>query len=346
MTTGENPLDQKIKTLRSRYDSLRDDLQMADVTRTLGDVATSITGLGEKIAAVRGRGYAFAGYLERKAEVLKEQWEDIRRQVQDTVRREIERIQSEAGALADLWTRLDARSSEGSRERLAEQIEHALGGLETALKGAKDRIQGLYGTVPATVSQTQTQLSQIERYLAHADQATFPWKPTEAVYQVVEAEWVQSGKGKEDPDGLLYLSDQRILFEQNEKVGGRLGFGGQQVRQLVFEMPIGAIDEVKPEDKGLFGGKDLVHVKFKSGEYGEATFEVKGGSDSKAFAAQINRVVSGEIEKERAIPVDAAAAQAVQNAPTACSTCGAVLPPIVRGMTEITCQYCGTVTRL
>lgn len=343
MTAGENPLEQKIQTLRSRYNTLRESLQMADVTRALGDVSTAITGLPEKIAAVRGRGYAFAGYLERKVEVLGEQWDDIRRQVQSAVSQEIERTQEAAKSLSDLWTRLDTRSSESSRERLVEQIEHALDGLEDTVKGAKDRIQGLYGAVPQNVSQTQTQLSQIERYLKLAEEASFDWKPTEAVFTVVEAEWKS---GKDSPDGLLYLSDQRVIFEQNEKVGGRFGFGGEQVRKLLFEMPVGAISEVKPEDKGLFGGKDLVHLKFKTGDYAETTFEVKGGIDSKLYAGQINRVTSGEIEKERAIPVDTAAAEAVKNAPTACSTCGAVLPEIVRGMTEVTCQYCGTVTRL
>jgi hypothetical protein len=96
----------------------------------------------------------------------------------------------------------------------------------------------------------------------------------------------------------------------------------------------------------LFGGKDLVHLKQSGGDYPETTFEVKGGVDSKWYTQQLNRVISGEIDKERAIPVDQSATEAAKQAPTACPTCGAALPALVRGMTELACQYCGTKVRV
>ena len=38
--------------------------------------------------------------------------------------------------------------------------------------------------------------------------------------------------------------------------------------------------------------------------------------------------------------------EAVRNAPSVCTTCGATLPPLARGVTELTCEYCGTVVRV
>jgi DNA-directed RNA polymerase subunit RPC12/RpoP len=39
--------------------------------------------------------------------------------------------------------------------------------------------------------------------------------------------------------------------------------------------------------------------------------------------------------------------EAVRNAPTKCGTCGAsIAAQITKGMTQLTCEYCGSVIRL
>jgi predicted nucleic acid-binding Zn-ribbon protein len=347
MSTDQTPLAERIEALRGRYRALQDKVSMADVTGKLGDVATEIVGLPEEIARLRERGYAFAGYLERKAEVLREQWEAVRQQVQAIIGDEIARIQKQFDELGEMWQRLETQKKAKSQEQSYNLLRVSIENVEGAVDAARARIEGLYGEVPGNVSQTQGQIRQITHWLDRADEATVAWGPTEALVMAMEGEWVQTGKGRKDPDGMLYLTDQRLIFEQKEKVGGRLGFGGEQVQEVLFETPIGAISEVRPEDKGLFGRTDLVHLTLSSGDYAEVTFEVKeGGVDSDWYAAQLNRVISGEIEKERAFPVDEEVTEAVRDAPTACTTCGATLPAITRGMTEITCQYCGTVVRI
>ncbi len=318
---------------------------MTDVTKQLGDTATEIAGLPGEIKGLRERGYAFAGYLENKCDVLAKQWDDIRQQVQQAVREEINRVQARFDAVAQLWPRLEGVF--GNKTQMLEEIERGVAGLVSDVEAAHSRIEGMYGRVPENVSQTQAQIRQIQSFLKLADESSVTWTPAEALVMVHEAEWVKSGKGKEDPDGLLFVTDQRLIFERKEKVGGRFGFGGDKVQEELWAIPIGTISEVTPEDKGLFGGKDLIHLKLSSGDYAEMTLEIKsGGVDSKWYAGQLNRVLNGEIEKERAIPVDEAAAEAVRQAPTACPTCGATLPALVRGMTELTCEYCGTVVRV
>ena len=347
MSAEQPTMEQRIEALRRRNDDLQKSITMEDVTRKLGDVATEIAGLPGEIAGLRQRGYAFAGYLERKTEVLKEQWDAVQQQVRGAVSNEIARVQGQYSAISGLSGKLDGQWSDKGKQQVHDEIDRAISDVTSAVSAARSRIEGMYGEVPGNVSQTKSQIGVIQRYLKQADEATVTWKPTEAIFMVHEAEWVRSGKGKQDPDGLIFLTDQRLIFEQNEKVGGRLGFGGEKVQQVLFETPVGIITEVKAEDKGLFGGKDLIHLKMSSGDYAETTFEIKsGGIDSKWYAGQLNRVITGEIEKERAIPVDTAAAEAVSSAPTACPTCGATFPPVTRGMTELACQYCGTVVRL
>lgn len=348
MSDAEQPTwEEQLAELRETYEEVRDSISMDDVTRKLGDVATQIAGLSGEIAAIRERGYVFAAYLERKADVLKTQWDDVREKVEESIKSELADVQDRFDQVRDTWSRLESQMTEKGQELLGGRVATTLDEVSSAVAAARRRIEGLYGEVPSNVSQTQSQLRLITKYLDLADQSTVKWGPTEALYMVHEGEWVQTGKGKKDPDGFIYLTDQRFIFEQNEKVGGRLGFGGEKVQEVLFTVPVGAISEVRPEDKGVFGGKDLIHLSMSSGDYAETTFEVKsGGIDSDWYAGQLNRVISGEIEKERAIQVDEEVAEALQNAPTACTTCGATLPSITRGMTEIECEYCGTKMRI
>jgi predicted nuclease with TOPRIM domain len=348
MSDSEQPTwEERLANLREKYEKVRDSISMDDVTRKLGDVATQIAGLPGEIAGIRERGYAFAGYLERKADVLETQWDEVQEKVEAAIKTEIADVHGRFDQVRESWSRLESQTTEKGQELLSGRVETALDEIASAVDAARSRIEGLYGEVPDNVYQTQNQLRLIETYLELADQSTVKWGPTEALYMVHEGEWRQTGKGKQDPDGLIYVTDQRFIFERKEKVGGRLGFGGETVQEVVFEVPVGAISGVQPEDKGIFGGKDLIHLTMSAGDYAETTFEVKsGGIDSDWYAGQLNRVINGEIEKERALKADPKVEEAVRNVPTTCTTCGATLPSITRGMTEITCEYCGTKMRI
>jgi hypothetical protein len=71
------------------------------------------------------------------------------------------------------------------------------------------------------------------------------------------------------------------------------------------------------------------------------------GERGEAWQGFIGRVKSGEIAGERTVPVDQEAVETVANAPTKCPNCGATLTQtILRGQSEITCEFCGSVIRL
>ncbi|NDJ78848.1 MAG: hypothetical protein GYB65_21565, partial [Chloroflexi bacterium] len=106
MSSDQPTWDEKIHALRTEYSDLQDAISMADVTQELGDIATEITGLPGEIDNLRQRGYVFAGYLENKAQVLFEQWDEIRSEVRHTVNREVERMQEQFEEVRDLWRQL------------------------------------------------------------------------------------------------------------------------------------------------------------------------------------------------------------------------------------------------
>ena len=78
----------------------------------------------------------------------------------------------------------------------------------------------------------------------------------------------------------------------------------------------------------------------------QITVEVKGGVACKFWAAQVQRMLSGNTKDERAIQPDAEELEAIKKAPTACPSCGGTLPMLVAGQHQIDCVYCGAVIRV
>ena len=233
-------------------------------------------------------------------------------------------------------------------EALADQVESAMERASKFLESAKERIEGLYGTVPSNVSQTVSQIREIEGYLNIADESNFDFLAAEDLFMAVKAEWKKTGKKKDDPDGYFYITNQRVLMDQSEKKGGFLGFGGKKEEGLLWEAPVGALINVDYEKKGMLGGIDLIHLSFNAdGPFADTTIEVKGGVHAKMFAAKLEQAISGEIEKERGVERDQAVVEAIADAPTTCSVCGATFgQEITRGMTQLECEYCGSIVRL
>jgi hypothetical protein len=168
-------------------------------------------------------------------------------------------------------------------------------------------------------------------------------------------------------EGVLILTDQRLLFEQKEEVATKkvLFFTTekQKVQALAWEVPVVQIDKAVGSKRGLMNKDDFLTVTLQSGSglkagqeqvlYDEmgrplATAELHlKGETGEAWQGFIGRVKSGEIAKERTEPVDEAAEEAVSNAPTKCPNCGATITQtILRGQKEITCEFCGSVIRL
>lgn len=402
-------LQGRIEDLRDKYDDLIEALSMTDVTEELGKTASTISGIPGKVKGIRDRGYAYANYLEGKAETLNNQWATIRYNVQAGIRRELTNARQEMIQLDQLWDELDdmvagggaispaksgsslqdllsgmaeagddddggvmfnklqeikskkpaaksslksvlsaAQSNDAAIESLLDRIDNEMERAEDFVGRAKGRIIGLYGSVPSNVQQTLKQISDIEFYLDRAAAAEFEFLAAEDVYMVVKAEWKKTGKKKDDPDGYFFITSNRILMEQSEKKGGFLGFGGKKEEGLLWEAPVGSLENVDFEKKGLMGNVDLINLTFGSdGPSGDTTIEVKGGIDAKWFASKLKQAASGAIEKERGVERDQATVEAIAEAPTMCPVCGASFTQdIVRGMTKLECEYCGSVVRL
>jgi len=335
---------QELGELQRSLAQLQEALLLTDVQSDLADIETALSLLPTEIDQLRARGYVFRNFLERKVGVLADQWDEVHeRALREASRRtqDLEREADEAESALRLAT--SGRSAQLAWAR------SAVDALEGKVGAAKSAVQAMYGPLKQNVEQTRSQVEQVCWLFDQLDEASFQLHSAEDPVMACEAQYMETRK--DGPQGVLYLTDERLIFEQKEKVAIRkvlfIATEKETVQQPIFDVPVGQIDEVKASDRGFLGRKEMLELAFApEADLSSAVLRLRG-AENEEWAALIGRVKSGEIAKERTRQKDEAALEAARTALTKCPTCGATLSvDIVRGMREITCEYCGTVIRL
>lgn len=194
----------------------------------------------------------------------------------------------------------DEKDDEKDNESKIDAELTQLEGIINKLQEKSDQIRSQLADVESKVSDEilalTTRLSRIEWMLDQLEEAGFEMQPGENIYLLDKAEWTEEGK-RDDPDGVMYLTTQRVIFEQKEKVGKRLGmFGGKKVQDVLWEFPVTAISELNIENKGMLGGKDVIHFRLNDqSRYADISVIVKGSGDNKEWAESIEIVKSGDL---------------------------------------------------
>ena len=346
-TVAPEQLDQ----LAQRLAALQQAAALVDIHADLEDVDSALAVLPSDLAALRNRGYVFAGDLEQKIEALAAQWSEARSRVMDEAQRRSQMLEQDVN---DAQNALQMAYTGGpaavSRAQTAIQM------LESKVAANQDALEGMFNTIDQNVTQIQQQLEAISWALDQADQASFGFHPDEKLVSACEAQLLDD---RSEPKGVLFLTDGRLIFERKEDVATKkvlfITTAKETVQELAFEVPIGYVEEVKASEAGgLFSRQEKLEFRFSHDSPITHAVLRLIGADNEQWNALIGRVRSGEIDKERvqpAAPVSAEAAAtpdaAPQEVPTKCPNCGALLTtPIVRGMREINCAYCGTIIRL
>jgi hypothetical protein len=334
----------KLDGLQSQLGSLQRSLLLTDVSNEVGSIETTLSLLPSEIEELRTRGYVFRSFLENKAQVLAGQWEEVHTRVSNEIARHTRELEHEAD-LAGSVLRLGL----GGQPTQVTRAESAIQSLQNKVDAAQSATRAVYKTLQDNVNQTKGQVEQIRWLLDQIDEASFQLHPAEDPVAACKAQYLETEK--DGPEGVLYLTDERLFFEQKEEIATKkvlfIITAKKKVQQLTFEVPVGQIEETQASQKGFLGHKEILELHFApEADLSGVTLRLHG-ADNEEWAGLIGRVKSGEITKERTRPKDEAAVEAARTAPTKCPTCGATLSvEIVRGMREITCAYCGSVIRL
>jgi len=343
-------LARKIRALQRKVDELQCDVRLSDVRDQVEDVGTTASALVERVQELRARGYAFEKALEGRAADLERQWPALRRRALEQIDQEVAALQRDLPAVEGLVRQVEARASNPSAAQpLLERAERAAEALEQEAESAGRSIRGMYDSFEGEVNELTQHLRRVDWTLTQVAEATFQLLPTEGAIMAVRATW-QKG-GKDDPQGILFLTDQRLLFEQKQEIATRkvlfITTKKEKVQKLLFEVPVGQIEKVQASKKGLLRHEDHIELTLAPGAAVPSAHFHIDGQRSKTWQGLIGRAMSGGFDQDRAVALDQEAVEKVRTAPTRCPNCNApVTQQILRGMERITCEYCGHVMRL
>ncbi len=341
-----------IRSLESSLDNLQNTVRMSDIRDHVEDLQTSVNGMNRRIGALRERGYAFEKNLEGKATDFVEQWEKIAPSIKQQIEKEARTLGNSLRPLEREITQLAGKTASAAVLRpMASKLKSRVETLEGRVEAAERSISGGYDQFSSDVQKVKSHLYQLEEMLEKFDEATFDLLATEAGIMAVKAVWAKDGKErKDDPEGILYLTDQRLLFEQKEEIATKkvlfVTTEKKLVQELRWEAPVALIEGTKASKEGFMNKDDFIEVQFG----GDAPFDsvyLHIWQSSDDWKALLKRAKAKEFDATRAIAIDEDVAEKVKDAPTNCPSCsGAITQKILRGMDSITCEYCGTVIRL
>ncbi len=352
----QKPAPDPMEEVRRRVDDLKSkltDIQgkalLTAARDEAEDVETKSNHIADMARDVRERGYAWEKDLEPKCLDFRRRWAELKPGVMQAIVRESTALkfkvsQAEA-AVAQAATRA---SNPAAAQAVLPQVENELDTLESAADSAEKAVRGMFDSLGSELDTLEGRLNQIAWMMDQMAGAKTEWLATETLVLAVKAKWDKDGK--DDPKGILYLTDSRIVFERKEEVATKkvlfITTDKETVQEALLAVPLAELEEVTATKKGLMGHEDHLDFDFKSGAaIRKAHFHIDG-QDCKMWQATIGRVKSGEMEKSRLAPISDEEKKRLKDAPTKCPSCGgAITAPILRGQTEIHCNYCGAATR-
>jgi len=343
---------QKIRSLQSQLSSLQKDVRLTSLRDSIEDLGTKVNNLHQEIADLRARGYAFDKGLESQSKDLTQQWRTMRPGITRKKKKQARVLQNSLRPIENKITRLGARAKNPkAASPLVNRTVAEISTIEGKISAAQDSIQGMFDQFSRQVSEIEADIAKVDWMLTEISEATFQLLTTEAGVMAVKAVWAKAGKErKDDPEGVLFLTDQRLIFEQKEKIATKkvlfVTTEKKLVQHLLWECPVVLVESVKADQQGFLNKDDFLEISLASGApFPSIKVHIWGDSDT--WGALIKRARAKDFDQDRAIPIAAAEVEKVKSAPESCSACGATVDQVVlRGMDSLTCNYCGHVMRL
>jgi predicted nuclease with TOPRIM domain len=346
-------VSQKLDRTRSQISDLTSEVRLAGIQDKLEDLTNTTSGLNQRIKELRARQYAFEAQLETQADDLHRRWKQLVPSIERQVAIETRTLRQDLEDLEEKYENAN-RLSRNPRAalNLLDRLEDSIDALDDKVDSIETTIKGKYDHLENEINELVSFLTRIENAIDELDEACFSLLASESLIMAVDAVWFGDNKeDKNDPEGVLYLTDQRIIFEQKEKIAKKkvlfITTESELVQRLLFDFPVALVEDAEASKQGMFKNKDQLEITLShGGPFDNAFLHLKGQS-SNDWRALIKRAKEGNFNKNRAIEVDQEEVEKVKNAPTICPNCGGALTQtVLRGMDSINCEFCGTIIRL
>ncbi len=345
--TTPNPaqeISEESKSLQARVNTLQTSVQMTRNREAVEQIQVNVNGLVQRIDGLRTRGHVFEKDMEGQVQGLVNSWSQLYPNLLAQINAQSSALMNTFRPIEIQMPQLVAMSGNPAAARaLLATLQSAVGQEESKVSAAEQAIKGMYNQFTSQMSAFTRHLEKIEYLLAQLAEAPFQLLPTEAGIAAVKTVWSKTGKEqKADPQGVLYLTDQCLIFEQKEEIATKkvlfVAKEKQKVQALQLEAPLAQVDKVETSQQGLLKNEEHIEVHFLSGAAVQlAHFHI--WQDNAVYQAPINRARNKDFDQGRAVALDQAAVEKVKAAPAQCPSCGGNITTVVlRGMDSLKCE--------
>lgn len=321
--------------LQDRYRRLHTDSQLPEIVQDLQDITREAASLTSDVASLRSRGYVHAAYLERKSALLYEHWQAALGDIQPVLDIRVTALRHEFKQFEVHNAQLSQHSDNiSAMDDLLPSAEAAAAALENKIHTAEIYIRQMYAVLERDINQTIEQIQEIHWLLDQRDQSNIVLQPGESLFMGIAAS--VSFVSANSADGVLYLTNQRFLFEPKSA----------DINQaLIWGIDLAQVQEVKAQRIGMVDGADSLSISYlRQDEPGRVTAAIRGWAKCKLWAAHIQRLCFGDASDERAIPLDDEFLAVSHGAPASCHVCGAaLLSSGAANSQRLLCTYCGAI---
>lgn len=323
-----------IVEVQEEINELQDEMMLKDSKDELSELGTEVTSLERDLKALRGRGYAIEKNLEGDVTVLTMQWDRVKEASEKTIEHQTKLLGEQMKEIQDTMADLAGKSGNPNAARSSYvRLKSSIASAEAQAEAAEDTVLEIYDDYADEVETLGAHFDWVDWMLDAINTASFKLLATESGVAATEAVWERSSG--EPQNGILYLTDQRLLWEDRT--------GDYELKLEVAMAHVKGVEEKEDEETGQ--------------EYLEFTLDSDAPVKKARFALalpvaedwlmMVGRARSGDYTEDRAVEIDKEELDRIRNAPEQCEVCGAPLTqPILRGQTEINCEFCGSVIRI
>jgi hypothetical protein len=351
--TPQQKMSSRLNTLHWDLEKLQSSARLSSVRDSVEDIETTVNGLAACIGDLRKRGYVFGKGLENKATSLLLQWKPVQEKVLREIQHQVPLLELDLRPIESQVAQVQGQANTPAAiESTVTRLEGVLDTFEDRVSAIENNLRGMYDSFSREVNELKAGLDRLSWMMQQFAEATFQLLPAEGAVMAVKAVYSKDAKmGKEDTEGILYLTDQRLFYEQKQEVATKkflfITTEKEKVQKLLFESPVALVDQMMASKKGLFGNEDHLELSFKPGAPVVSAWFHLDGQDCNWWQGLLGQVRSGELDADRAVAVDPEQVRKAKSAPGKCPSCGAPVTQVVlRGMDNIKCEYCQFVMRL
>ncbi|MEM2338255.1 MAG: hypothetical protein QXT44_06495 [Candidatus Bathyarchaeia archaeon] len=343
-------VDREREALYARLRSIESDLSSAsaaisDVEGKLAYIDAAMASLPSRLTAVRGRGYAAMGHLEKSIDLLTKKWMEASPTIRQAFYNNIQPLTVQIRMLQSDANQLRSEINRGSTVLcwgLASRLSVEASTLKARVTAETARVNASLGEFLGSINAIDRDLKIAEKTMELFSFASFPLKPEESPVLAIEGKIMV----KDKCEGTLYFTNQRFIFEGKREVVLEkklfIATKKKTERTVLIEQPIGALKEISKGRVGLIAWTGI-YISFKPGvRMEETSFDVKDW-EADVITRFFQYIIGGEADRDIATIRGVTLKEAPTIRVVRCPHCGApYTKEIYKGQTSVQCEYCGT----